>query len=110
MASSAMAGSSIVAHRSGSMYEITAEGSPLGGKLHSTNLAYELRRLLSRSTFEVEHIPEGARVTTVTQRAPSAADQAIHAMTAVPVDHPDRAALRARAIEAWLPLARHLAA
>ncbi|MCA2213212.1 SigB/SigF/SigG family RNA polymerase sigma factor [Jidongwangia harbinensis] len=31
-------------------------------------------------------------------------------MTAVPVDHPDRAALRERAIEAWLPLARHLAA
>lgn len=49
-------------------------------------------------------------MTTVTQRAPSAADEAIRAMTAVPVDHPDRAALRERAIEAWLPLARHLAA
>jgi RNA polymerase sigma-B factor len=46
----------------------------------------------------------------VTQRAPSAADEAIQAMTAVPVDHPDRAGLRDRAIEAWLPLARHLAA
>ena len=47
---------------------------------------------------------------TVMQRAPSAADEAIQAMAAVPVGHPDRAVLRARAIEAWLPLVRHLAA
>src|SRR6187402_1802648 len=31
-------------------------------------------------------------------------------MAALPVGHPRRAALRDRAIEAWLPLARHLAA
>ncbi|MEU4423640.1 sigma-70 family RNA polymerase sigma factor, partial [Actinoplanes sp. NPDC024001] len=30
-------------------------------------------------------------------------------MAAMPAGHPSRAALRDRAIEAWLPLARHLA-
>jgi RNA polymerase sigma-B factor len=49
-------------------------------------------------------------VKTQTQRAPSSADEAIQAMAAVPVGHPDREDLRRRAIEAWLPLARHLAA
>src|SRR5690349_2660883 len=33
----------------------------------------------------------------------------IAAMTALPAGHPSRAGLRERAIEAWLPLARHLA-
>ncbi|MEU4222295.1 RNA polymerase sigma factor SigF, partial [Actinoplanes sp. NPDC026623] len=38
----------------------------------------------------------------------SAADL-LNAMAAMPVGHPSRASLRDRAIEAWLPLARHLA-
>ncbi|HEX8344321.1 MAG TPA: SigB/SigF/SigG family RNA polymerase sigma factor [Actinoplanes sp.] len=33
----------------------------------------------------------------------------LHAMVALPTGHPSRPALRAQAIEAWLPLARHLA-
>ncbi|MFG1994592.1 RNA polymerase sigma factor SigF [Actinoplanes sp. NPDC048988] len=37
------------------------------------------------------------------------ASELITAMAAMPVGHPSRAALRDRAIEAWLPLARHLA-
>ncbi|MEV4709004.1 RNA polymerase sigma factor SigF, partial [Actinoplanes sp. NPDC049316] len=40
--------------------------------------------------------------------ADSAADL-LNAMAAMPAGHPSRAALRDRAIEAWLPLARHLA-
>ncbi|MEU7908670.1 RNA polymerase sigma factor SigF, partial [Actinoplanes sp. NPDC049118] len=38
----------------------------------------------------------------------SAADL-LNAMAAMPAGHPSRASLRDRAIEAWLPLARHLA-
>jgi RNA polymerase sigma-B factor len=45
--------------------------------------------------------------------APSAltdsATDLLQAMAALPVNHPSRAALRDRAIEAWLPLAHHLA-
>jgi RNA polymerase sigma-B factor len=44
--------------------------------------------------------------------AESPADSAaelLNAMAAMPAGHPSRAALRDRAIEAWLPLARHLA-
>ncbi|MEU9510362.1 SigB/SigF/SigG family RNA polymerase sigma factor [Micromonospora sp. NPDC048170] len=37
------------------------------------------------------------------------ASELIVALAALPEGHPDRPALRARAIEAWLPLARHLA-
>ncbi|SDY36444.1 RNA polymerase, sigma 28 subunit, SigD/FliA/WhiG [Micromonospora pattaloongensis] len=33
----------------------------------------------------------------------------LNAMAALPANHPSRASLRARAIEAWLPLAQHLA-
>ena len=40
--------------------------------------------------------------------APSATDLLSH-LADLPPDHPSRAALRDRAIEAWLPLARHLA-
>jgi RNA polymerase sigma-B factor len=40
---------------------------------------------------------------------PTSADQLINAMAAAPAG-PERDTLRARAIEAWLPLARHLAA
>ncbi|MBB2947026.1 RNA polymerase sigma-B factor [Actinoplanes lutulentus] len=36
------------------------------------------------------------------------ASELINAMAALPAGHPSRAALRDRAIEAWLPLARHL--
>src|SRR6185436_5290744 len=39
----------------------------------------------------------------------SAADELILAFAATPADDPARPALRARTIEAWLPLARHLA-
>ena len=47
---------------------------------------------------------------TLTTSAPadSAADL-LNAMAAMPAGHPSRASLRDRAIEAWLPLARHLA-
>ncbi|MFC4072925.1 RNA polymerase sigma factor SigF, partial [Actinoplanes subglobosus] len=44
--------------------------------------------------------------------AETSADSAaelLAAMAAMPAGHPSRAALRDRAIEAWLPLARHLA-
>jgi RNA polymerase sigma-B factor len=37
------------------------------------------------------------------------ATELLQAMAAMPADHPSRAALRDRAIEAWLPLAQHLA-
>jgi RNA polymerase sigma-B factor len=37
------------------------------------------------------------------------ADEQLQLLIALPADHPDRPAARARAIEAWLPLARHLA-
>ncbi len=42
-------------------------------------------------------------------RATGKADELLRAMAAMPAAHPSRPALRARAIEAWLPLARHLA-
>ena len=42
-------------------------------------------------------------------RHPDTAVGALDAMLAVPMGHPSRPALRARAIEAWLPLAKHLA-
>ena len=47
----------------------------------------------------------------VTAPAPAAdsAAELLGAMAAMPTGHPSRAALRDRAIEAWLPLARHLA-
>ncbi|MEU4626949.1 sigma factor, partial [Actinoplanes sp. NPDC023801] len=37
------------------------------------------------------------------------AAELLSAMAAMPAEHPSRPALRDRAIEAWLPLARHLA-
>jgi RNA polymerase sigma-B factor len=37
------------------------------------------------------------------------ADELLRAMAGMPAGHPSRPALRERAIEAWLPLARHLA-
>jgi RNA polymerase sigma-B factor len=47
-----------------------------------------------------------------TMTSATAADSAsdlLNAMAAMPTGHPSRAALRDRAIEAWLPLAKHLA-
>ncbi|SCE78065.1 SigB/SigF/SigG family RNA polymerase sigma factor [Micromonospora mirobrigensis] len=41
--------------------------------------------------------------------APTAADDLLAELAATPADAPHRAALRDRTIEAWLPLARHLA-
>jgi RNA polymerase sigma-B factor len=47
---------------------------------------------------------------TLTSAAPAdTASDLLAAMTAMPAGHPSRAALRDRAIEAWLPLAKHLA-
>ena len=60
------------------------------------------------STVSVE-----ARQGELVEDGPSVAGSAselLTAMAALPVHHPSRAALRDRAIEAWLPLARHLAA
>ncbi|BAL89603.1 putative RNA polymerase sigma factor [Actinoplanes missouriensis 431] len=48
-----------------------------------------------------------ARIDTSTTST-DGASELIALMAALPVGHPDRAALRDRAIEAWLPLARHL--
>ncbi|BEL06187.1 hypothetical protein Q0Z83_043780 [Actinoplanes sichuanensis] len=42
-------------------------------------------------------------------RASDVAGDLINALAAMPAGHPSRPALRARTIEAWLPLARHLA-
>jgi RNA polymerase sigma-B factor len=49
-------------------------------------------------------------MTATLSRVPEDAEQLLNAVSAVPAGHPSRAALRERAIEAWLPLARHLAA
>ncbi|GAB7039480.1 MULTISPECIES: SigB/SigF/SigG family RNA polymerase sigma factor [Catenuloplanes] len=49
------------------------------------------------------------RDTLTDARSADAATGLIAALTAMPADHPGRPALRDRAIEAWLPLARHLA-
>jgi RNA polymerase sigma-B factor len=49
-------------------------------------------------------------MSTQTDQARAGADELIKAMAAMPATDPRRARLRARAIEAWLPLARHLAA
>ncbi|MCO8274209.1 SigB/SigF/SigG family RNA polymerase sigma factor [Actinoplanes sp. TRM 88003] len=47
--------------------------------------------------------------TTMTSTTPADAAELVNAMAALPAEHPDRSRLRDRAIEAWLPLARHLA-
>ncbi|MFC3386501.1 RNA polymerase sigma factor SigF, partial [Couchioplanes caeruleus subsp. azureus] len=46
---------------------------------------------------------------TVSDTAPESAADLLDAMAATPAGDRRRAALRDRAIEAWLPLARHLA-
>jgi RNA polymerase sigma-B factor len=51
-----------------------------------------------------------ADATTLTSaRHADTAVELLHTMVALPVGHPSRPRLRAQAIEAWLPLARHLA-
>ena len=51
-----------------------------------------------------------ADVVTAAASAPvDSAAELLNAMAAMPAGHPSRASLRDRAIEAWLPLARHLA-
>jgi RNA polymerase sigma-B factor len=45
----------------------------------------------------------------IAERDPDVAGDLINALAAMPAGHPSRPALRDRAIEAWLPLARHLA-
>ncbi|MEU4237105.1 SigB/SigF/SigG family RNA polymerase sigma factor [Actinoplanes sp. NPDC026619] len=47
--------------------------------------------------------------TDTTSASPDLASELITAMAGLPAGHPSRAGLRDRAIEAWLPLARHLA-
>ncbi|MDG4790634.1 SigB/SigF/SigG family RNA polymerase sigma factor [Micromonospora sp. WMMD1102] len=52
------------------------------------------------------------KTTTKTAAKPNLNDTAtdlLHAMAALPTHHPSRATLRDKAIEAWLPLANHLA-
>ncbi|MFC3728915.1 RNA polymerase sigma factor SigF, partial [Amorphoplanes nipponensis] len=46
---------------------------------------------------------------TISEAPEDSAADLLNAMAAMPVGHPSRASLRDRAIEAWLPLARHLA-
>jgi len=48
-------------------------------------------------------------VTTAANAPVDSAAELLNAMAAMPTGHPSRAGLRDRAIEAWLPLARHLA-
>jgi RNA polymerase sigma-B factor len=59
-----------------------------------------------RTITEVEH----EDLADVDQELAGGASELLAAMAGLPVHHPSRAALRDRAIEAWLPLARHLAA
>ncbi|GAA2631584.1 RNA polymerase sigma factor SigF [Paractinoplanes durhamensis] len=49
------------------------------------------------------------RDTLTSERAADVAGDLINALAAMPVGHPSRPALRDRTIEAWLPMARHLA-
>ncbi|BCJ54164.1 hypothetical protein Asp14428_56390 [Actinoplanes sp. NBRC 14428] len=53
----------------------------------------------------VDSAPAAADASATTDRA----SELIAAVAALPSGHPSRAALRDRAIEAWMPLARHLA-
>ncbi|MFC3385547.1 RNA polymerase sigma factor SigF, partial [Couchioplanes caeruleus subsp. azureus] len=53
--------------------------------------------------------PSTTTSTTISEAPQDSAADLLNAMAAMPAGHPSRAALRDRAIEAWLPLARHLA-
>jgi len=52
---------------------------------------------------------EADAVTAAANAPVDSAAELLNAMAAMPAGHPSRASLRDRAIEAWLPLARHLA-
>ncbi len=56
---------------------------------------------MTASTIESDVDEVGAR--------PDTATDLLHTLAGMPADHPRRAALRDRTIEAWLPLAQHLA-
>ncbi|MDM4718360.1 SigB/SigF/SigG family RNA polymerase sigma factor [Micromonospora sp. WMMA1363] len=59
-----------------------------------------------------DHATKAAPATTETLAPRALTDssaEVLDAMAALPANHPSRAALRDRAIEAWLPLANHLA-
>jgi RNA polymerase sigma-B factor len=49
-----------------------------------------------------------ALITAIEAEADLRAGELIDAMAVLPLDHPDRPVLRARAIEAWMPMARRL--
>ncbi|HEY8534496.1 MAG TPA: SigB/SigF/SigG family RNA polymerase sigma factor [Micromonospora sp.] len=59
---------------------------------------------MTATTTGTTHAPPLGSATSV-----ESATDVLHAMAALPPDHPARPALRDRAIEAWLPLAHHLA-
>ena len=63
----------------------------------------------STTTETLEVSAPVSRETLSSARTADTAADLLNAMAAMPVEHPSRAALRDRAIEAWLPLARHLA-
>src|SRR4051812_22912250 len=57
---------------------------------------------------EAEALTQSAPLRSSAALTDSAAEL-LNAMAAMPAGHPSRAMMRDRAIEAWLPLARHLA-
>ncbi|HEU4347278.1 MAG TPA: sigma factor, partial [Actinoplanes sp.] len=61
----------------------------------------------------IKQSPEAEPETLLADAPPSAPEDSaadlLNAMAAMPAGHPSRCSLRDRAIEAWLPLARHLA-
>ena len=61
---------------------------------------------MTASTFQPRVAGDHPMTSTVTA---SNAGELVAALAAVPLGHPDRPAARDRAVEAWLPLARHLA-
>ncbi|HEX5203073.1 MAG TPA: sigma factor, partial [Actinoplanes sp.] len=54
-------------------------------------------------------IPTYARPAPTHSTVAESATEMLSTLAAIPAGHPSRAALRDSAIEAWLPLARHLA-
>ena len=59
------------------------------------------------NTKTARRAPEDTPLTSA--RTAGNADELLRAMAGMPAAHPSRPAMRERAIEAWLPLARHLA-
>lgn len=75
--------------------------------LHIQERVEAQERLRTRDRLSAPEQP-GASAIDEAQLADTASEL-LAAMAALPPNHPSRAALRDRAIEAWLPLARHLA-